>query len=154
MNTIKTVLKIEIFALFIIILLCGKADAKTVAKQKCNGYTIAVTQSKAGTKVRWNNKVIRWYDFSGKVKIISEKKLTNKMLYRRKNRILYIERIVGKCINNNLDGITSCGSYISYRSQRGYVHKGDTVVTYCVYCPYTHWTDDIDERYDVVIKRG
>ncbi len=136
----------------IIIILCvlainGNAYAKTVAKES----RLMVTQTKTGTKVKWDGKIIRWYDFHGKVEIIPERKLTVHMLERRKNRVLYIERIIGRVINNRLDGRTSDGHYISYKSLKGKVHKGNKVITYCVYNPYTHWIDDIDERYDIII---
>ena len=135
-----------------IILFVNPVKAKTIEKST-NGQTISVTQNKYGTKVRWNGKVIQWYDFNGNVKFISERKLTAKKLITRKNKILYIEIIKGKVINTNGDGKTETGNYISYKRLGKKVRKGSVVVTYCVYSPYTHWIDDVDERYDVVIKR-
>lgn len=126
----------------------GNVDAKTVARERC----LTVTQTKAGTKVKWNNRVIRWYDFHGKVKIVNGNQLTEHKLIKRKNSVLYIERIVGQVVNKRLDGRTSDGYYISYKSLKGKAHKGNVVITYCVYNPYTHWIDDIDERYDIIIK--
>lgn len=126
----------------------GNADAKTVARERC----LTVTQTKAGTKVKWNKKVIRWYDFHGKVKIVNGNQLTEKKLIRRKDKVLYIERIVGQVVNKRLDGRTSDGYYISYKSLKGKAHKGNLIITYCVYNPYTHWVDDIDERYDIIVR--
>lgn len=132
-----------------VVVLTMTVNARTVLKAN----RLTVTQGKFGTKVKWDGKVIRWYDFNGKVKLVPERKLTVHMLEKRKNRILYIEKITGRVLNNRLDGRTTNGNYISYRSLKGKVRKGDKVITYCVYNPYTHWFDDIDERYDVVIKR-
>ena len=28
--------------------------------------------------------------------------------------------------------------------------KGDVIVTYCVYNPYTNWDDDVIERWDFI----
>ncbi len=124
-------------------------SAKTVIKEN----RLTVIQGKFGTKVKWMGKTIHWYDFNGKVKLVPERKLTIRMLEKRKNRILYIERIKGTVVNNRLDGRTVNGRYISYRSLKGKVRKGDIITTYCIYNPYTHWFDDIDERYDVITKR-
>ena len=124
------------------------ADAKVMAKERY----LTVTQSRDGTKVKWMGKTIRWYDFNGKVKLVNGNQLTEKNLIKRKNKVLYIERIVGRVVNKRLDGKTSDGYYISYKSLKGKAHKGNVVITYCVYNPYTHWIDDIDERYDIIIK--
>lgn len=138
-----------IFVIFVFVFsINGNANAKVVAKERC----LTVTQTKAGTKVRWMGRIIRWYDFYGKVKIVNGNQLTERKLVKRKNKVLYIERIVGQVINNRLDGKTSDGYYISYKSLKGKAHKGNVVITYCVYNPYTHWIDDIDERYDIIIR--
>lgn len=141
-----------IFMVFIFtILLSLTAEAKTVAKEKINGYSISVEQRGRKTVIKWNGKKIHSYRFKGKVKIVPERKLTEKMLLRRKNKTLYIERIIGKVINNRLDGETTEGHYMCYKSLKGKVHKGDVVITYCVYNPFTRWIDDIDERYDIIL---
>ena len=126
-----------------------KANAKVAVREN----RLTVIQGKFGTKVKWMGKTIHWYDFNGKVKLVPERKLTIRMLEKRKNRILYIERINGTVVNNRLDGRTVNGRYISYRSLKGKVRKGDIITTYCIYNPYTHWFDDIDERYDVITKQ-
>jgi len=140
----------KVFIIFVIFVFAfsinGNANAKVVAKERY----LTVTQTKAGTKVRWMGRIIRWYDFHGKVKIVNGNQLTERKLINRKNKVLYIERIVGRVINNRLDGKTSDGYYISYKSLKGKVHKGSLIITYCVYNPYTHWVDDIDERYDII----
>lgn len=139
----------------VIIILCVLAilaiNGNTYAKTVLKANRLTVTQGRFGTKVKWDGKVIRWYDFNGKVKLVPERKLTVRMLEKRKNRTLYIEKITGCVLNNRLDGRTTNGNYISYRSLKGKVHNGDVIITYCVYNPYTHWIDDIDERYDIII---
>lgn len=147
-NITKNITKIAMVVAMIITLTIT-VNARTVIKAN----RLTVTQGKFGTKVKWDGKVIRWYDFNGKVKLVPERKLAVHMLEKRKNRILYIEKVTGRVLNNRLDGRTTNGNYISYRSLKGKVRKGDVVITYCIYNPYTHWFDDIDERYDVVIKQ-
>lgn len=140
-----------LMVMIMVVIFTSNVEAKTVAKESTSNYSISVIQHKGRTVVKWNGKKIHSYKFRGKVKIISERKLTEKMLLRRKGKTLYIERIVGKVINNRLDGRTSEGHYISYRSLRGKVAKGDVIVTYCIYNPFTRWIDDISERYDVIL---
>ena len=141
-----------IILIIAIMFLVNPAYAKTI-KHTTNNYTMVISQGRYGTKIKWNGKVIHWYDFNGKVKFVSERKLTEKMLLNRKGKTLYIEVIKGKVINTKGDGKTEIGNYISYKRLGKKVRKGSVVVTYCVYSPYTHWTDDVDERYDVIIKR-
>lgn len=140
--------KLMMVMMVMMVIFSTNANAKTVAKEG----RLTVTQGRYGTKVYWDKKVIRWYDFYGKVRIVSERKLTYGMLVRRRNKVLYIERTIGKVLNNRLDGRTELG-YISYKSLKGKARKGDTITSYFIYNPYTHWCDDYDERYDEIIKR-
>ena len=126
--------------------------ATTVASETMVGYTIKVTQTKTTTRVYWNGRLIRRYKFSGRVKIVPERFMSRKMLTHRKNKTLYIERVTGFVTNKRLDGISTCGGYISYKAQAGKVKPGDVVVSYCVYNPHNNYIDAIDERYDVFIK--
>ena len=90
-------------------------------------------------------------------KVIDCDKLTEKMLTHRsskKRHIMYIERIVGRVTDNNKNGKVlnppkDGGYYISYASVKG-ARKGDVIVTYCVYNPYTNWDDDVIERWDFI----
>lgn len=133
-------------------MLATPVQAKLVAKETINGYTISVHQNGKRTTVKWNGKTIHTYKFNGKVIILSEKRLTNKALMHRKNKVLYIERSYGIVLNKNLDGETTSGYYICYASSlKGKVKPGDEVVSYCVYNPFNNWIDDIDERYDVIL---
>lgn len=90
-------------------------------------------------------------------KVIDCDKLTEKMLTHRSNKkhhIMYIERIIGKVTDNKKNGKVlnppvDGGYYISYASVKG-ARKGDLVITYCVYNPYTNWDDDVIERWDFI----
>lgn len=125
--------------------------ARTVATETINGYTIRITQHGDTTKIKWCGKTYRKYHFQGKVRIVSEGKLTARKLWKRKGKTLYIERIVGRVINNRLDGVSSNGGYISYQCLKGKVKKGNTIVTYCVYNPFTRWIDDVNDRFDIIL---
>ena len=137
--------RIIILVFTLIILLSFPVSAKTVARERGMGYTIKVTQKRGKTRIYWNGKLIRSYRFSGKVKIVSERKLTEKKLLNRKGKVLYIERVKGTVVSRRLDGRTSNGGYIKYHKP---FRKGDRVVSYFVYNPFTHWIDDVHERYD------
>ena len=82
--------------------------------------------------------------------VIDSRKLTHKMLVtRKKKHIMYIEVCKGTVKNKKKDGKLSDGSYISYKKVKG-CHKGDKIMTYCVYNPFTNYDDDIIERWDFV----
>lgn len=127
-------------------------SAKTVS-ECVNVAKIAVASNGNRVTIKWRGKKYRTFRIrKAKVVFISEGKLTRRMLLTRKaNRIVYVERIVGKVTTDNLDGKTTTGNYISYRSLCGYAHKGDEVVTWCVYNPFTKWIDDITDRFDVIL---
>ena len=90
-------------------------------------------------------------------RVINCDKLTEKMLTHRsskKRHIMYIERIIGKVTDNKKNGKIinppkDGGYYISYASVKG-ARKGDIIVTYCVYNPYTNYDDDVIERWDFI----
>lgn len=90
-------------------------------------------------------------------KVIDCDKLTENMLIHRSNRkhhIMYIERIVGRVTDNKGNGKVlnppkNGGYYISYRSVKG-ARKGDLIITYCVYNPYSNYDDDVIERWDFI----
>ena len=126
---------------------------KTAVSESINGYSLEVLKSRHDSTVlvRWNGKVYHRYDFGGKIRILPERKMTYKRRTHRKERFLYIERIIGKVVDSRGNGRTSLGNYISYKTLKPYIHKGDIVITYCVYNPYTNWFDDIDDRFDVIL---
>ena len=90
-------------------------------------------------------------------KVINCNDLTEKMLTHRSNKkhhIMYIERIIGKITDNKGNGKVlnppvDGGYYISYASVKG-ARKGDTIITYCVYNPYSNYDDDVIERWDFI----
>lgn len=85
-----------------------------------------------------------------KTVVIDSNKLTHKMLVtRKKKHIMYIEICKGTVKNKKKDGKLSDGSYISYKKVKG-CHKGDKIMTYCVYNPFTNYDDDIIERWDFI----
>ena len=89
--------------------------------------------------------------------VIDCDKLTENMLTHRSNKkrhIMYIERIIGKVTDNKKNGKIinppkDGGYYISYTSVKG-ARKGDTIITYCVYNPYSNYDDDVIERWDFI----
>lgn len=89
------------------------------------------------------------------VKIIDCNDLTEEMLTSRKeHNIMYIERIIGKVTDNKKNGKilnppVNGGYYISYDRVED-ARKGDLIITYCVYNPYTNWEDDVIERWDFI----
>ena len=88
-------------------------------------------------------------------KVIDCNDLTEEMLTTRTDHnVMYIERIIGKVTDNKKNGKVlnppkNGGYYISYASVKG-ARKGDVIVTYCVYNPYTNYDDDVIERWDFI----
>lgn len=88
------------------------------------------------------------------VQIYETNELTYDMLTNRNGKII-IEKVIGKVENDNLDGkILNCideeHDYICYKRVDG-VKKGNTVLTYFIYNPYTSYTDDVLTRIDFII---
>ena len=89
------------------------------------------------------------------VKVIDCNDLTEEMLTTRtEHNVMYIERIIGKVTDNAKNGKVlnppeDGGYYISYTSVAD-ARKGDLIITYCVYNPYTNYDDDVIERWDFI----
>ena len=89
------------------------------------------------------------------VKVIDCNDLTEEMLTTRADHnVMYIERIYGIVTDNEKNGKVlnppeDGGYYISYASVAD-ARKGDIIVTYCVYNPYSNWDDDVIERWDFI----
>lgn len=89
------------------------------------------------------------------VKVIDCNDLTEEMLTTRTDHnVMYIERIIGKVTDNEKNGTVlnppeDGGYYISYASVKG-ARKGDIIVTYCVYNPFSNYDDDVIERWDFI----
>lgn len=88
-------------------------------------------------------------------KVIDCNDLTEEMLTTRtEHNVMYIERIIGKVTDNEKNGKVlnppeDGGYYISYASVKG-ARKGDTIITYCVYNPFSNYDDDVIERWDFI----
>lgn len=88
-------------------------------------------------------------------KVIDCNDLTEEMLITRADHnVMYIERIIGKVTDNEKNGTVlnppeDGGYYISYASVKG-ARKGDIIVTYCVYNPFSNYDDDVIERWDFI----
>lgn len=88
-------------------------------------------------------------------KVIDCNDLTEEMLTTRaEHNVMYIERIIGKVTDNEKNGTVlnppeDGGYYISYASVKG-ARKGDLIITYCVYNPYSNYDDDVIERWDFI----
>ena len=96
------------------------------------------------------------------IEIYDTSELTPQIMANRKGKII-VEKIIGKVTSHNLDGeILNCnvndggytnkdgGNYISYERVDG-AQKGDKIVTYYVYNPFTNEQDDVMTRMDFVI---
>ena len=89
------------------------------------------------------------------VKVIDCNDLTEEMLTTRADHnVMYIERIIGKVTDNEKNGKVlnppeDGGYYISYTSVVD-ARKGDLIITYCVYNPYSNYDDDVIERWDFI----
>lgn len=89
------------------------------------------------------------------VKVIDCNDLTEEMLTTRKEKnIMHIERIIGKVTDNEKNGTVlnppvDGGYYISYASVDD-AEIGDTIITYCVYNPFSNYDDDVIERWDFI----
>ena len=147
----KKLTNIIFIELIVIMLMIGHSITAQAAQTVVSDHNlkISVIRDHGDTVIKFSDGRSHRYDFSGKVRVVSERKLTARMLRRRRNKYIYIEKVTGYVVNNRLDGKTSTGGYISYKSLRGKIHKGDKIISYFVYNPYTRWIDDIDERYDV-----
>ena len=89
------------------------------------------------------------------VKVIDCNDLTEGMLTTRtEHHIMYIERIIVKVTDNEKNGTVlnppvDGGYYISYASVDD-AEIGDTIITYCVYNPFSNYDDDVIERWDFI----
>ncbi len=122
-----------------------KALVVTLTTLAVIGNTFApVVQARTYTDVAKNSPI---------TKVIDCDKLTENR-NSKKHHIMYIERIIGKVTDNEKNGTVlnppeDGGYYISYASVDG-ARKGDLIITYCVYNPYTNWDDDVIERWDFI----
>ena len=129
-----------------------KALVVTLATLTVIGNTFTPVQARTFSDVAKNAPI---------TKVIDCNDLTEKMLTHRSNKkhhIMYIERIVGRVTDNKKNGKVlnppkDGGYYISYASVKG-ARKGDLIITYCVYNPYSNYDDDVIERWDFIEQEG
>lgn len=116
----------------------------------------AASKGKAACK-RAEKSIRKKYKEQGKVKFYDTENLTLEMLLNRKGTgKIIVERCVGVVVNSNGDGKFKADNgkyyYICYAGWVKNCKKGMKVVSYFVYNKDTNYTDDIIERYDVVVK--
>lgn len=96
------------------------------------------------------------------VQIYDTDDVTPELMANRNGKII-IEKIIGKVTNDKLDGIIlNCdaeeggytnkdgGNYINYERVDG-AKKGDKILTYYIYNPFTNEQDDVLTRLDFII---
>lgn len=87
------------------------------------------------------------------IEIYDTSELTNEIMNNRDGKII-VEKIIGKVVNQELDGeILNVGkneNYINYERVEG-AKKGDVIVTYFIYNPFTNEQDDVLTRLDFII---
>lgn len=120
----------------------------------------------ADNKTDYYNSQTEFYDSMiedvSTMEIYDTAELTPEIMANRNGKII-VEKIVGKVTNNELDGkILNCnaeeggytnkdgGNYISYKRVDG-AKKGDKVLTYYIYNPFTNEQDDVLTRLDFII---
>lgn len=107
---------------------------------------------------KFHNSQIEFYDNMvtnvKSIEIYDSSKLTQDILTHRNGKII-VEKVIGEVTNNKLDGkILNCkvdsGDYISYKRVEN-AKKGDKIVTYFIYNPFTNVEDDVMNRMDFII---
>lgn len=112
------------------------------------------------------NSQVEFYDNmiedANTMEIYNTNELTPQIMANRNGTII-VEKIVGKVTNDKLDGeILNCnaeeggytnkdgGNYINYHRVDG-AKKGDKILTYFIYNPFTNEQDDVMTRLDFII---
>lgn len=122
------------------------------------GLSVKVTHNNGyyTARVYYHNMTVARYNFEKKpkVKYVTHNQLTCWKLTHRKNKVLYIEVLEGRCLSTAGDGKIKTRSkynYISYRNVPG-ILPGDLVRTYLIYCPFNNYDDDVALRYDQILS--
>lgn len=134
------------------------------------GLNLSQNQTNNVIKEKYNtdyyNSQIAFYDGIIKdidtVQIYNTNELTPQIMANRDGKVI-VEKIVGKVTNDKLDGeILNCnidnggyinkdgGNYINYERVEG-AKKGDKILTYYIYNPFTNEQDDVLTRLDFII---
>lgn len=115
---------------------------------------------------QYNYSQVEFYDNMIKnvdtIQVYETNELTPQIMANRNGKII-VEKIIGQVTNDNLDGkILNCdinnggytnkdgGNYINYERVNG-AKKGDKVLTYYIYNPFTNEQDDVLTRMDFII---
>lgn len=127
-----------------------------VTATACTGYAGSDGFHYKQVKAK-NGYVTKFYDgkkFVGKVKttrrvkvyVVDSEEVYPQFLWERKNNFIVVEVIKGECINDDGDGATTDGYYISYKRVKGH-EAGAKYTTYCVYAN-NNYEDDVQIRVD------
>ena len=113
----------------------------------------AAMEAKATEPVNFYRNLIN-REHIGEIREYDCSQLTREILETRGDDLI-IEKIIGICLDSKGNGqiLNSADpdyDYISYRGVKG-VHKGDVVMTLCIYNPGNGYTDDVADRFDYVI---
>lgn len=99
------------------------------------------------------------------IEIYNTNELTHKIMANRNGKII-VEKIIGEVTDSNLNGkILNCdidkggytnkdgGNYINYERVE-HAKKGDKILTYFIYNPFTNEQDDVLTRMDFIIDEN
>lgn len=143
-----------LLTIMVFVLIPIKADACSCGDPYCT-YECK-TDAGAKKKVR---KYIKDFLKRGKarkfrVKFIKPNKLTyEKLVNRKKDKIIYVEVVTGYVLNDDFDGVSREGYYISYNGIDSSLKPGSCIRSYCVYNPFNTYEDDIIFRTDRLVNR-
>lgn len=120
----------------------------------------------AENKTEYYNSQIEFYDGIiedvNTMEIYDTSELTPQIMMNRNGKII-VEKVIGEVVNHKLDGkILNCdiddggytnkdgGNYINYERVDG-AKKGDKILTYFIYNPFSNEQDDVLTRLDFII---
>lgn len=139
----------RVITVMVMVLMMLSATACT-AYADSNGFSYKQVKSKKGYVTKfYSNKVL-----VGKIKtkkrikvcVVDSEDVYPQFVWERKNNYILVEVIKGECLNDEGDGETSDGYYISYKRVKGH-EAGARYETYCIYAN-NNGEDDIRYRVD------
>lgn len=149
-STLKTALYLLIGILIGLNLSQFKTDKVISAEDKTDYYN---SQTEIYDEMIKNINIMEIYDTND---------LTPQIMAERNGKII-VEKIIGQVTTDGLDGeILNCnvdeggytnkdgGNYINYERVEG-AKKGDKILTYYIYSPFTNEQDDVLTRLDFII---
>jgi len=133
-----------------VVMMIGMIGTFTVDAASKNKVTWKIKKTKFGyvTKFYDNGKLNCTVRTKKKLPIraFREDELADIDITGRYNKYIVVEFIEGKCINNDGDGITDTGYYISYKRLKNH-KRGTRYQTFCIY-DNSEYIDDIIGRID------